>query len=50
MQQYYRCSEPGLEEVRWHQNNEEPPSALRMQSPYDLDVRFCTKRDTEWVG
>jgi transposase len=50
MQQYNRCSEPGLEEVRWRQNNEEPPSALRMQSPYDLDVRYCTKRDTEWVG
>ena len=21
LQQYYRCSEPGLEEVRWRQNN-----------------------------
>ena len=20
------------------------------ESPYDLDVRYCTKRDTEWVG
>src|SRR5215510_14895 len=50
IQQYYRCSELGLEEVRWRQNNEEPPSALRMQSPYDLDVRYCTKRDTAWVG
>ena len=43
IQQYYRCSEPGLEEVRWRQNNAEPPSALRIQSPYDLDVRYCTK-------
>jgi transposase len=50
MQQYYRCSEPGIEEVRWRQNHEEPPSALRIQSPYALDVRYCTKRDTEWVG
>ena len=50
MQQYSRCTEPGMEEVRWRQNNEEPPSALRIQSPYDLDVRYCTKRDTEWVG
>src|SRR5499426_1152912 len=50
IQQYSRCTEPGMEEVRWRQNNEEPPSALRIQSPYDLDVRYCTKRDTEWVG
>ncbi len=50
VQQYYRCTEAGMEEVRWRQNNEEPPSALRIQSPYDLDARYCTKRDTEWVG
>src|SRR5215468_11321777 len=50
MQQYSRCTEPGMEEGRWRQNNEEPLSALRIQSPYDLDVRYCTKRDTEWVG
>jgi transposase len=50
IQQYYRCSEPGLEEVRWRQNDEEPPSALRIQSPYDLEARDCTTRDTEWVG
>jgi transposase len=50
IQQYYRCSEPGLEGVRWRQNDEEPPSALRIQSPYDLEARYCTKRDTEWVG
>jgi transposase len=50
IQQYYRCTESGMEEVRWRQNNEEPPSALRIQSPYDLDARYCTKRSTEWVG
>lgn len=50
VQQYYRCTEPGLEEVRWRGKDEEPPSALRIQSPYDLDARYCTKRDTEWVG
>jgi transposase len=50
IQQYYRCTEPGLEAVRWRQNDEEPPSALRIQSPYDLEARYCTKRDTEWVG
>jgi transposase len=50
LQQYYRCTEPGMEEVRWRGQNERPPSALLMQSPYDLDARYCTKRDTEWVG
>ena len=47
VQQYYRCAEAGMEDVRWRRKDEEPPSALRMQSPYDLDARYCTKRDTE---
>jgi len=50
VQQYYRCTEAEMEEVRWRSNDEQPPSALRIQSPYDLDARYCTKRDTEWVG
>jgi transposase len=50
LQQYYRCTEPGLEEVRWRSTDERPPAALMIQSPYELDARYCTKRDTEWVG
>jgi len=50
MQQYYHCTEPGMEEVRRRGKDERPPSALHIQSPYDLDARYCTKRDTEWVG
>jgi transposase len=50
VQQYYRCTEAGTEEVRWRRQDEQPPAALRIQSPYDLDARYCTKRDTEWVG
>ena len=50
LQQYYRCTEPGMEEMRWRGPNERPPSALLIQSPYDLEARYCTKRDTEWVG
>jgi transposase len=23
---------------------------VRITSPYDLDARSCTKRDTQWVG
>jgi transposase len=50
LQQSSRGREPGREEVRWRQNDEEPPSALRIQSPSDLEARSGTKRDTEWVG
>ncbi len=50
LQQYYRCREPGMEEVRWRGKDERPPSAVLIQSPYDLDARYCTKRDTQWVG
>jgi transposase len=50
LQYYYRCTEPGLEEVRWRGKDERPPSALLIQSPYDLEARYCTKRDTQWVG
>ena len=28
----------------------EPPSAVLIQSPYDLEARYSTKRDTHWVG
>jgi transposase len=28
----------------------QPPSAQRITSPYDLDARYSTKRDTTWVG
>jgi transposase len=27
-----------------------PPGALLLQSPYDLDARFSTKRETSWIG
>src|SRR5437899_9445844 len=37
LQQYSRCTEPGMEEMRWRGPNERPPSALLMQSPYDLE-------------
>jgi transposase len=50
VQQYYRCTAAGMEEVRWRSKEEQPPSALQIQSPYDLEARYCTKRDTAWVG
>lgn len=50
LQHYYRCGEPGLEEVRWRGPDERPPAALQIQSPYELEARYSTKRDTSWVG
>jgi transposase len=50
LQQYYRCTVPGLEALRWRTTDEQPPPALRITSPYDLEARYSTKRDTQWVG
>jgi transposase len=50
MQQYDHWTEPGMEAVRRRGQDERPPSALHIQSPDDLEARYCTKRDTEWVG
>ena len=50
VQQYYRCSVPGKEAVRWRTAEEQPPAAVRLTSPYELEARSCTKRDTPWVG
>jgi transposase len=50
VQQYYRCTVPGLEDLRWRTTDAQPPAAVRLTSPYDLDARYCTKRDTQWVG
>ena len=50
VQQYYRCAVPGIAEVRWRTTEEQPPAAVRITSPYELEARSCTKRDTQWVG
>jgi transposase len=50
LQQYYRCTVPGLEALRWRTTDEQPPAALHVTSPYDLEARYSTKRDTQWVG
>jgi transposase len=33
LQQYYRCTVPGREELRWRTGDEQPPSALLIHSP-----------------
>jgi transposase len=50
VQQYYRCTVPGLETLRWRTSDERPPSAVRLASPYDLEARYSRKRETHWVG
>ncbi len=50
LQHYYRCTAPGLEEIRWRDTVDQPPTAQLIQSPYDLDARYGTKRDMNWVG
>jgi len=50
LQQYDRCTVPGLETLRWRTTGEQPPAALRVTSPYDLEARYSIKRETRWVG
>ena len=50
VQQYYRCSVPEMAVVRQRTMEEQPPAAVRVTSPYELEARSCTQRDTQWVG
>lgn len=36
--------------VRWRDNDNIPPAARMISSPYDLEARFSTKRSVTWVG
>lgn len=44
-QQYY-----GANDVRWRTQEDLPPHAQLITSPYDVEARFATKRDTSWNG
>ena len=50
VQQYYRCDDPSAALVRWRTRDEQPPSAQIISSPYDVEARYTTKRDTRWIG
>jgi transposase len=50
VQHYYRCTVPGLETLRWRSTDEQPPAALLIQPPYDIDARYSQKHETQWVG
>ena len=40
----------GQSSVRWKEVKELPRAAEQLESPYDLDARYRTKRDTHWLG
>jgi transposase len=50
IQQFYRCTIPGYETIRLRSLDEKPAAALLIQSPYDIEARYSSKRDTHWVG
>src|SRR5262249_44960384 len=50
VQHYYRCTVPRLATLRGRSTDEQPPAALLILSPYDVDARYSQKRETQWVG
>lgn len=48
-QQY--CSDAATaEHLRWRTTEEAPPPGARLESPYDPEASFATKRQTTWTG
>jgi transposase len=45
--QQYHASEQG---TPWRKDQELPPSARLLQSPYDIEARYSKKKQTRWVG
>jgi transposase len=45
-----RCTAPGREVLRWRTGDEQPPAAVRIASPYDLEARDSRQRETHGVG
>jgi transposase len=39
-----------MEDIRWRETADQTPTAQLIQSPYDLEARYGTKRDMNWVG
>ena len=47
VQQFQIESDGGLS---WRSLNNSPPSAVRLNSPYDVQARYATKRELHWLG
>jgi transposase len=45
--QQYHASAQG---TSWRKDQELPPSALLLQSPYDSEARYSKKKNTRWIG
>lgn len=48
VQQFYAPDDAGR--VRWRSQEDAPPSALLINSPYDVEARYSKKRSTVWTG
>ena len=48
VQHYHAPDDTGV--ARWRADGDLPPAAVRLSSPYDLDARMATKRETSWLG
>lgn len=48
VQQFDAPDEAGA--VRWRRQEDEPPAALLINSPYDPEARYGKKRSTVWTG
>lgn len=46
--QQYQLDAAGV--VRWRQGENLPPAARMINSPYDVEARYSTKRSTTWIG
>jgi len=49
-QQHYCADEATPEQLRWRTNQEGPLPGARLESPYDPEATFATKRQTIWTG
>lgn len=38
------------DKLTWRENHMTPPTGRYIGSPYDVDARYATKRQTQWVG
>lgn len=36
--------------LSWRENDNTPPTGRYIASPYDVDARYATKRNTHWIG
>lgn len=45
--QHYHAREQG---TAWRADDELPPSALLITSPYDIEARYSRKKSTSWTG